>query len=133
MGRPSKYKEEYCDQIIEFMSNGASLCEFAAEISVNQDTVFEWAKVHPLFSEAVHIAQTKSQAAMEKIGRGAMMGKIKIKENIWTFSMGRRFKHWRQSTAVEHTGTSEVTITNLTDDSIDRRIQELMALKHDQE
>lgn len=78
-GRPSKYKPEYCQQIIEYFDiepyktitvtftykNGDTkdeekevandlplLSEFARKIGVCHDTLIEWTNVHPEFSEA---------------------------------------------------------------------------------
>ena len=52
-GRPSKYEERFCDEVVEHMKDGASLTSFAASIGVCRDTVTEWASVHPEFSAAV--------------------------------------------------------------------------------
>lgn len=68
VGRPTKYKEEYCQQIIEYFKNfkivkindegnkevqaPPSLSKFSESIDVSQDTLHEWKKVHPEFSEA---------------------------------------------------------------------------------
>lgn len=103
-GQPTKYKPEYCDGIISFMSGGASITEFAASISVSRQTVHNWTREHPEFFDAARIADTKSQAAMEIIGRAAMTGKMKIKENLWSFIMSRRFNEWKNKIGLEHTG-----------------------------
>ena len=55
MGRPSKYKEEYCDMLIKHLAKGYPIETFAAEINVNPDTIYEWANRHPEFSEAKKI------------------------------------------------------------------------------
>ena len=78
-GRPTKYKPEYCQEIIEFFSIPPSrevevvqydksgndhvtyqtkanpipfFAAFARKIGVNDDTIVEWEKVHPEFSAA---------------------------------------------------------------------------------
>lgn len=68
-GRPSKYDPKFCDMLIDHMSEGASMLSFAAEIDVNRDTLHEWARVHPEFSEAVTRGKAKCAAWWEKIGR----------------------------------------------------------------
>lgn len=72
-GRPSKYDPAYCQQLIDHMSEGASLLSFAAEIDVNRDTLHEWARVHPEFSEAVTRGKAKCAAWWEKVGRNLAM------------------------------------------------------------
>jgi hypothetical protein len=65
-GRPSKYDPQYCEDLIEWMQvdpyttkNGKRIPEplptfekFAANIGVCHDTLREWVKVHPEFSES---------------------------------------------------------------------------------
>jgi len=68
-GRPTKYKPEYCDLIIEHMSEGASITSFAAEIGVARSTIDEWANNYPEFSGAVKIGKAKCAAWWEKLGR----------------------------------------------------------------
>lgn len=59
MGRPSKYSEAYCQEVISFMAQGFSVTAFAGEIGVNRDTVYEWARVHPDFSDSLTKAHAK--------------------------------------------------------------------------
>lgn len=68
-GRPTKYKEHYCDLIIEHMSEGASITSFAAEIGVARSTIDEWASNYPEFSGAVKIGKAKCASWWEKLGR----------------------------------------------------------------
>lgn len=57
LGCPTKYKEEFCDKLIEHMKQGYSFESFAAIVDVDRDTLYEWAKVHPIFSDAKKRAQ----------------------------------------------------------------------------
>jgi hypothetical protein len=51
-GRPTKYKAEYCEQLVEHMREGQSFWTFAAKIEVTWETLSEWCRVHQDFSEA---------------------------------------------------------------------------------
>ena|SRR3990167_5653193 len=67
-GRPSKYDPSFCQKIVDYFSvepyrvipktkreipnDLPFLSNFADSIGVNQDTLHEWCKVHPEFSEA---------------------------------------------------------------------------------
>jgi hypothetical protein len=53
MGRPTKYKTEYCEQATKLCRLGATDEELADFFEVNTDTIYEWQKVHPEFSEAL--------------------------------------------------------------------------------
>ena len=82
-GRPSKYDSKYCQAIVRFFNKPAYreaevvhtnrkgetwshfedkanpppfVSAFSRKIKVNIDTIYEWAKVHPDFSEALRVA-----------------------------------------------------------------------------
>lgn len=109
-GRPTKYKEEYCDMLIEHMSKGFSFETFAAVIDVNQDTLHEWAKVNPIFSEAKKTAFLKCRYFWENIGIEGLwnepLGRT-LNTGVWVFNMKNRFK-W--SDRVEVSGDDEKPI-----------------------
>src|SRR5260370_20240409 len=58
-GRPSKYQPDYCEQVELCMAAGYSLTAFAGFIGVNKDTLNEWMRVHPEFSDAVMRAKAR--------------------------------------------------------------------------
>ena len=66
VGRPTKYKPEYCQAIIDFMATGDSLVAFAAHIEVAPSQIYVWEEKHPDFQEAIKIARAKCQAWWEK-------------------------------------------------------------------
>lgn len=73
-GRPSKYKEVYCNEVIQHMAEGASLTAFAGDIGVARSTINQWMEDHPEFSEAVHVAKAKCAAWWERAGRNIAIG-----------------------------------------------------------
>lgn len=52
-GRPTDYRPEYCEMVIEAMASGVSLTAFAGMLRVSKDTVYEWMTRHSEFSDAV--------------------------------------------------------------------------------
>lgn len=69
-GRPTLYKDEYCDLILDLTENyGLSVYELAMRLKVNVDTLYEWEKHHPEFSEAFTRARDNSLAWSFKVGR----------------------------------------------------------------
>jgi hypothetical protein len=60
-GRAGLYEPEFCDAVIEFMSQGYTLSAFAAEMRVNKLTLANWGHAHPEFLDAVRIAQLACQ------------------------------------------------------------------------
>ena len=52
LGRPTKYRKEYCEQLVEWMREGKSFWTFASTIPCSIDTICEWTHQHEEFSEA---------------------------------------------------------------------------------
>lgn len=96
-GRPTKYNPEYCEQIVEFMSQGASQVEFAAYIGVAKQTIHEWTQVHPEFSAARDMAMAKCEAWWAKKGREHLINIYQgdnLNTSNYQFHMKARFG-WR--------------------------------------
>lgn len=87
MGCPTTYKEEYCKEIIDFMSDGSHIHDFAAHIGVAEKTIYNWAKANQNFLQSVEVAKTKSAAewsrrhkekafGVSKEGSDALLGQV---------------------------------------------------------
>ena len=101
VGAPTKYKKEYCEAAILLLSKGYSKEALAGKLSVNQDTIYEWIKVHKAFSEAIKIGESKSLLFWEGMGIGGSMGKIAgFNANSWYRNMQNRHG-WRDKREVE--------------------------------
>src|SRR5689334_5938392 len=59
-GRPSKYSDAYCNEVIECLAEGKSVTAFAGRIGVSRATVFNWADEHPEFLDALKVGQAKA-------------------------------------------------------------------------
>lgn len=82
-GRPSKYKPEYAEQVVEFCSQGFSLTAFAGEIGVGRDTIARWNRDIPEFGEGVQRAKAKmaqfwEQQAVDLAKNGGQSGRATI-------------------------------------------------------
>jgi DNA-binding XRE family transcriptional regulator len=64
-GRPTLYDPSYCQIAIDFMAQGYSQTALAGHLSISKDTLYEWMKVHPEFSDAIKIARPKRVMALE--------------------------------------------------------------------
>ena len=97
LGRPTLYRPEYCQMLIDHMSKGHSLESFGAMIrgGVDKDTIYEWIKKHPDFSVAFREARQKAMIWWEKIGMGQAAGKVKGNSGTWIFWMKNRFG-WKE-------------------------------------
>lgn len=59
-GRKTKYAPEFCEMLIAHMAKGYSYASFGAIADCHVDTLYEWEKVHPEFSEAKSRGEAKS-------------------------------------------------------------------------
>lgn len=74
MGRPSLYKEEYCQMLIDHMGQGLSFETFAAVIGVNRRTMQKWVHAHEDFKEAREMAENARMLFDEKVYQAALLG-----------------------------------------------------------
>jgi transposase len=66
--RPTLYRPEYCQKVIDFCAQGYSLTAFAGEIGVSRDCLTKWGKAHPDFLLAVGVAKAVATLWHEKHG-----------------------------------------------------------------
>lgn len=105
-GRPTAYKEAYCDQVVPFCAQGYSLTAFAGEIGVCRDTITEWADVHPEFSLSVKHAKAACARWWEDRLRGvALDGGPGGQATAAIFGVKNHAPHdFADKTQHEHTG-----------------------------
>jgi len=65
-GRPTAYRREFCERVIALMAEGRSLDGCAALLGVHPDSLYEWQKVHPEFSEAVRAGRAAATTFWEE-------------------------------------------------------------------
>ena len=103
-GRPSDYKPEYCQRIIDFMSKGNFKFQFASEIDVHIDTLYAWVEKHEEFSEAVRLAELKCYDWW--VTRGIVMQNEPSNAHdskVWNVIMNN-LHGWGESKKIELTG-----------------------------
>lgn len=118
-GRPTKYDESFCEMLIKHRKEGLSFESFGAVVKVDRETLYEWAKVHPAFSNARKLAEQECLSFWEKAGvRGMNMGKD-FNAPVWIFSMKNRFPDlWKDKIET----TSSPTTININIDSDDSKL-----------
>lgn len=89
-GRPSKYEPAFCDAVMAAGKEGQSKAEIAATLDVTRETLNEWAKVHPEFSDALHRAQEYSLAWWEGRARQNLTT-TGFQAGLWKQAMSGRF------------------------------------------
>lgn len=90
MGRPSSYKEEYNQEVIDYMEQGYSKEAFAGKIGVSRRAIFRWIKRYPKFRHAIKIAETKCQKFWEELGLEIVL-QGQGNPAVWIYNMKCRF------------------------------------------
>lgn len=91
VGRPSKYKPEYCERVIDLSKQGAGWAEYASEFEVDRASLFRWAEEHEDFAQALTRAKVHEQAWFERAGR-LNLGSKEFNANLWGKSVSARFR-----------------------------------------
>lgn len=91
VGRPTTYKPEYCDKIVELAKTGAGMVEWALACETDRPTLYYWAEHHPEFLTALSRAKMEEQRWWEQAGRGGMY-LDKFNALVWKTSMQARFR-----------------------------------------
>lgn len=98
--RPTKYLPEYCEKLIAHGKEGRSLKAFAAEVCVNMDTVYNWIKLFPDFSEAYQQFKVLAEHWWEKTGQEHLMSRGPFNTDLYKFMAKVRFR-WTEPQEVK--------------------------------
>lgn len=93
-GRPTKYRPEYCEMLIEHMSKGYSYQSFASVAKVNIDTLYEWEKMFEDFTDAKKRGYADCLFFWEKLAIENTLvknGKPVLNTGSFVFNMKNRF------------------------------------------
>lgn len=110
-GRPTEYRQEYCDRVVELGREGASKAEMAHAIGVSRTTLDAWTSANPEFLDAVKEAVSLAQGWWESEGRKAVFGQTPgFNATAFIFTMKNRFPDdWRDKQEVAHSGGLTLT------------------------
>lgn len=112
-GQPTLYKPEYCQLLIDHMTQGFSYETFPAVIGVAKQTIYNWEAAHPEFLDAKNTAMVQCRLFWEGLGIKLATGAIQGNAAIWIFNMINRFK-WAQKAEIDvnHSHIQRPTITS---------------------
>lgn len=102
-GRPTDYRPEYCQLLIDHMASGMSFETFGVSVGCVTATTYSWLEKHPDFLEAKNIAEQECRRFWERMGTGIAAGKLKNgNAGVWIYNMKCRFpKVWRPKKEVD--------------------------------
>lgn len=90
-GRPSEYRPEYCERVVELAKQGDGWAAYASEFEVDRATLYKWADQYPDFRTALNRAKVEEQIWWEKAGREAL-GAKHFNAAVWRTTMQARFR-----------------------------------------
>lgn len=91
MGRPSKYRPEYCEQIITLGKEGKSIAQMAAFFDVDKASVYRWVEEHEDFRTAFARARAHSQAWWEDKAQTNLASRD-FNAQLWLKNVASRFR-----------------------------------------
>ena len=92
MGRPTLYRVEYNDRVIEMGKEGYSIAMMASALDVDKASIYDWKDRYPDFSTALSKAMAHSQAWWERQGIDGMQSNKQFNALVWKVSMQARFR-----------------------------------------
>lgn len=103
VGRPTIYKPEYCQMLIEHMAQGGSFEGFAGTIRVSSEVLYDWIERHQEFLQAKKDGFAASRVFWEQTMADQARGKINGSSTALIFALKNRFpKDYRDRTEVKH-------------------------------
>lgn len=90
LGRPTLYRPEFCEKVIEFGKEGYSIVEMATELGVVRQTLRDWCERHPDFLDAFAQACEEAHAYWARMGRQMALDRG-FNSNHWQFVMRAYF------------------------------------------
>lgn len=113
-GRPTTYKPEYCEMLIEHMREGFNFETFAAKLNYqSKSSLYKWLDKHEDFREAKGIGEALAQQWWFNLGKMAAAGKVPgFNATVWIFTMKNMFK-WRDKQPEENSDIIQPLIIDL--------------------
>ena len=122
VGRPTKYKPEYCQLLIDHMAKGLSFESFAGVVGTCKETIYRWLHENKEFVDARRHAIAKNRIFWEQKGIDGMQGDISgFNATSWVFNMKNRFG-WNDRQDINIEATTNIKL-NSNKDVIDLIIQ----------
>lgn len=90
-GRPSKFKPEMCEQVVELGDEGLSKAQIERALGISEATRLTWEKTHPEFLRAIKQAERLAMAWWEEQGQSGIHEGKSFNATAFIFQMKNRF------------------------------------------
>lgn len=130
VGRPPKYRPEFCELVVRLGDRGKSRAQIARYLGVSRQTLHNWEAKHPDFVDAMAWAKDCELAYWEELGHNNMLTDKYDKQlnaPIYNRQMANRFRA-DHGDRVEYSGRIETQETGETSDTAARKILYALAV-----
>lgn len=101
-GRPTDYRPEFAEEIVQLMDEGLSLTAASAELGFWRQRAYEWAVKHPEFADAIKFGQARRTLKLERDLLGSGDGPF-VTSRIFALKNAAP-DEWRDRVVNEHSG-----------------------------
>ena len=113
IGRPTKYRKEMEEEVIEYGKKGYTMEMVAAALGINKDTLYVWIEEKPNFSDAIARMKGFQCAYWDNWGMQNMQSRD---FNSRLFELYRCNMHgWQNKAKIEHSGEVSLSLSALTE------------------
>lgn len=134
VGRPSEYNPAFHPvEFIKQSNQGLTVTQIASAWGLHKATLYDWAKRHPQFLDAMSLGKQLSETWYENVGRSAMFGQAKVDgKNVqvhlgfYKWITANKFG-WSDNIKTEHSGdigqggtTRQVAMVRMLEDPVSR-------------
>jgi transposase len=103
-GRPTDYRPEYCQKVIEWGRQGKTIANMCEKLDISRQTFYDWQKAHSDFLDATTRARDLSLSWWEEQGQSGLFAEG-FNSNLWYKNMINRHRaDWYESNKQELTG-----------------------------
>lgn len=90
VGRPTDYKPEYCQEVIELGKAGKSVVQIACTLGYAKQSLYNWEKEFPEFMDAMLLARQYCQMWWEDKGQSGLEAD-RFQATLWAKQVSCRF------------------------------------------
>jgi Homeodomain-like domain len=91
-GRPTDYRAEFCERVIELGKEGKSHAQIAAELGVSRRVLYDWQEKYPEFLHSIMEARDYAQAWFENIAQNNLLSPVPgFSASLWAKQVSCRF------------------------------------------
>jgi hypothetical protein len=108
IGRPSKYKPDFHpDEFMSMCNKGMSKAQICAAFGISRECMHEWARVHPIFYDAIKKGQELRESWWTNFGLQLASGQMKGNPTMFIW-LSKNIVNWKDKVEVTDYSDTEV-------------------------